>query len=146
MWGPHFHNRCMKNTGHPTKKFQNYKKINNPHMFHQKNHSSGQLSTDTISFKASQPTKAGDDISLIVSTKKKHFLSKVSEKYTLQKRANTPSDALKSQDIVINEVIETITTKNNHTNRTEPLHKAADKEDLLSLFDQYFDLMSTTSD
>ena len=28
--GPHFQSRCMKNKGHPSKKFQTYKKIDNP--------------------------------------------------------------------------------------------------------------------
>ena len=37
-------------------------------------------------------------------------------------------------------------THDNLTDRAEPVHKAADEEDLLNLFDQYSDLMSPSSD
>ena len=57
------------------------------------------------------------------------------------------SDAPKSQDVVINEVMETIImTNNSHTDRTEPVQKAADEEYLLSFLDQYSNLMLSTSD
>ena len=36
----------------------------------------------------------------------KHFLFKIGEKYTLQKKSKTPSEPPKSQDGVINEVME----------------------------------------
>ena len=69
------------------------------------------------------------------------------EKYSLQMKLNNLSNVSKSPDIAINEVMQAITsTTGNHTDRTEPIHEAADKEDLLSLFDQYSDLVSPTSD
>ena len=58
-------------------------------------------------------------------------------------RSQTLFDVTKSEGIGINEVMETIPmTNDNYTDRTEPVHEAADEEDLLSLFDQYSDLMS----
>ena len=56
------------------------------------NHNSGQSPTGPISFQASQQIKVGDDISLSVN-KIKHFLSKIGEKYSLQKKSNTLSNA-----------------------------------------------------
>ena len=77
----------------------------------------------------------------------KHFLGEISEKYTLPKKSNTPLDTPKSQEVAINEVMETITkTNDNDTDRTEPVHKTTNEDDLLSLFDQYSELMSPTSD
>ena len=37
-------------------------------------------------------------------------------------------------------------TNDKHTDRRETVHKAADEEDLLNLFDQNSDLLSPTSD
>ena len=69
------------------------------------------------------------------------------EKYTLQKKSNTPTNITKSQEVAVNEAMETITsTHDSHTDRTEPLLEVADKEDLLSLFDQYSYLMSLNSE
>ena len=71
---------------------------------------------------------AVDDISLSVDTRK-HFLSKIGERYALQKKSNIKFDAPKSQGVLINEVTKTITmTNDNHTDRTEPVHKAADED------------------
>ena len=43
--------------------------------------------------------------------------------------------------------METITlTHNSHTDRAEPLHDAADEENLLTFFDQYSNFMSPNSD
>ena len=48
---------------------------------------------------------------------------------------------------LVKKVMETITsTHHSHTDRVEPLHKAANEEDLLSLFNQPTDLMSPNSD
>ena len=75
------------------------------------------------------------------------LLGKIGEKYTCQKKSNTLSGIPKSQENVLNEVMEIITlTHDSHTDRAEPLHETADEEDLLSLFDQYSDLMSPNSD
>ena len=82
---PHFQHRCTANTGHPTNKFPKYKKVNNPQMFCQKNHNSDHFHTGTISFQASQQIREGDDVLLSVNTIK-HFLGKIGEKYTLQKK------------------------------------------------------------
>ena len=77
----------------------------------------------------------------------KHFLSEIGEIYTLQKKSNTPSDISKSQEFAINKVKETITSRDdNHTDRAKPLHDAAYKENLLSLFKQYSNLVSSNSD
>ena len=68
-------------------------------------------------------------------------------KTTPQKNSNNPSGAPKSQDIAINVIMETIPmTDDSHTDKTEPVHEAANENDLLSLFDQYFNLMSPTMD
>ena len=115
-----------KNEGHPNNNFQICKKINNSHKFCQMNPNKGQLHTGTILFQALQQIKASDGILFSVNTIR-CFLGKTAEKYTLQKKSNTLSDAPKSQDIVINEVLETITmTNDNHRDRSEPVHKAAD--------------------
>ena len=37
-------------------------------------------------------------------------------------------------------------TNDNHTDRTEPVHKTTNEDDLLGHFDQYSELMSPTSD
>ena len=92
--------------------------------------------TGTISFQALQQIKVVDDILLSVNTIK-HFLGKIAERCTLQKKSNSPSNAPMSQDIAIKKVMEPLFQKNeNYTDRTEPVHKAADEEDLPSLFDQ----------
>ena len=73
---------------------------------------------------------AGDDILLGVNIIK-HFLHKIGEKYTLQKKSNTTSDTPKSPDVAINEIMEPITiTNDNHTERTEPVHEAVDEDDV----------------
>ena len=65
----------------------------------------------------------------------KCFLGKIGETYTLQMKMNTTSVIPKSQEVAVNEVMETITLAHDSlTERTEPLHKAANEEDLLSLF------------
>ena len=67
----------------------------------------------------------------------KCFPGKIGEKYTLQKKTKTLSDSPKSQEVVINDVMETINlTHDSHTDRAEPVYEAADEENLLSLFDQ----------
>ena len=54
----------------------------------------------------------------------KCFLSKIGKKNTLQKKLKTPYDIPKSQEVAVNEVMETISlTQDNHTDRAEPLHK-----------------------
>ena len=125
MWvGLHFQNRWMESKCHHNNKVQNYKKINNSHKF---------LPTGTIYFQASQQIKPGDDILLSVS-KMKHFLSTIGEKYTLQKKSNTSSDAPNSQHFMLNEVTETIITMDDkQTDTAEPAHKSVD-EVLLSLW------------
>ena len=138
--------RCMENKDHPNNKFQNYKKIDNPEEFCQNKHATGQFPTGTLSLQASQPTKAGDKISLSVNTIK-HFLGKIGEKDALQKKSNTPSNTPMSPDVAINEVMETISmTNDNHTDKTEPVNKTVDEDDLLSLTDQYSEFISPTSD
>ena len=111
--------------GHPNNQFQNYKGIDNSHKFHQNNHNSCQFPTGTMSFQVSQQIKPGDDISFSVNTIK-HFRSRIGEKYALQKKTNTLWDATKLQDIVIHEVMETITMMND--NKIEQsVHEAADE-------------------
>ena len=132
-----------KNKSHHNNKFQNHKRINNPHKFCKISHNSGQFNIDTISFQASQQVKAGNEILLIGNTTKV-FLSKTGEKYTLQKKSNIPSNAPKTQDVAKNEVMETIImTNDSDTDCTEPVHKATDEQDLLNLFDQYCNLSLT---
>ena len=69
---------------HSINKFQNYKKPYNAHKIDKNIHSSSQFSTGALSFQLPQHVKPGDNISLNVNTNK-HFLSKLGEKYTLQK-------------------------------------------------------------
>ena len=60
------------------------------------------------------------------------------EKYTLQKKSNTPSDISTLHNIAVNEVIGMIIlTHDSNKDSTEPLNEAADTEDLLHLFNQY---------
>ena len=59
-----------------------------------------------LSFQESQQIKPGDDISLEVSTIK-HFLARLGEKYTLQKKSNLSPNASNSKDVLVNELIET---------------------------------------
>ena len=76
----------------------------------------------------------------------KHFVDKLYKMYTLQKKSST-SNPPKSQDVKVHEIVETITMKNDKQAEVqESVHKAAHKENLLCLFDQYSDLMSSTSD
>ena len=73
------------------------------------------------------------------------FLGRIGEKYILQMKSNTSSDNPNSQDVTVNEVMETITMMDNkQTDTTESVHKSADEEDLLNLFDHYSDLMLPT--
>ena len=99
-----------------------------------KYHNNGEFSTGSISFQASKQVKTDDGISLTTNTIK-CFLGKIGKNYFLQKKSNIPSDFPKSQEVVVNEVIETIIlTCNSLTDRAEPLYEATDEEDLLSLF------------
>ena len=135
----------MKNKGHSNTNFQNYKKSSNSHKCHQNNHKSGQFTAGTLSFQASQQIKPANDISLNASTIK-HFLNRIGEKYTLQKKLNTSSKASNSQDVTVKAVIETATANDDEQIDTvEPANNAPDKEDLPSLLDQYSDLMSSNS-
>ena len=79
----------MKNKGHPSNNFQNYKKINNSHKFCQKNYNSGQFPAGTLPFQASQQIKAVDDILMSVNIIN-CFLSKIGEKYYLTKEVKHP--------------------------------------------------------
>ena len=105
--GPHFQN-MSKNKCHSNNMLQNYKKAHNSHKFNENTHNSSQFPTLTLSFQASQQVQPGGDISLSVNTIK-HFLSKLSEKYTLQKKSTTPSDPAKSQNVTVNEIVEIVT-------------------------------------
>ena len=68
------------------------------------------------------------------------------EKYTIQEKLKTSLHASNSQDVTLSEIMETIPmTNDKQTDTAESAHKAAD-EDLLSLFDQYSDLMSSSWD
>ena len=101
--------------------------------------------TSSLSFQASQQIKPCEGNSLSVSTIK-HFLSRMGEKYTLQKMSNTSSDP-GSQDVTVNEAMEPITMMDDkQTDTAESAHKAANEEDLLSFFNQPSDLMSSSSD
>ena len=136
----------MKHKGHLNNNIQNYKKINSPDKIHQNEHTNGQFPIGIISFWASQPIKAGDDISFNVIIIK-HYFGKIGEKYTLWKSSNITSSTPKSPDIAINDVMETTTkTSNKHTDRTEPVHMVTDEDDLLSICDQYSKLMSPILD
>ena len=57
----------------------------------------------------------------------KHFLSRTGEKYTLQQKSNTSLDAPNSQDVTVNEVMETITMtydkQTQHSQHTKQLMK-----------------------
>ena len=108
--GPHFQKKWVKNKGHSNTSPRT-RKTNNSHKFHQNNCNSSTFTAGTLSFQASHQIKPGNDISLSVNTVK-HFLSRKGEKYTLQKKLNTSSDAPNSQDVMVNEVMETITTTN----------------------------------
>ena len=86
----------------------------------------------------------GDDISLSVNTIK-HFYGKLGEKYTFQKKSTTPSDPPKSQNLTVNEIVETITmTDDKLIDTLESLYKVVGEENLLSLFDQNSDWLSST--
>ena len=121
-------------------------KTNNSHKFFENNCNSSHFSTGTLSFHASQQIKPGDDISLSVDPIK-HFLGKSGERYTLQNKSNASPNSPKSQDVSANEITENITTTDDkQIDKTESVHKVLNEENLLSLFDQYSDLMSSTSD
>ena len=56
-------------------------------------------------------------------------------------------DIPKSEEAAVNEVMETnILTTDSHTDRAESSYEAADEEDLLSLCNQYSNLLSPNSD
>ena len=56
-------------------------------------------------------------------------------------------DPPKSQKVTVNEIVETITmTDDKQIDTAESVHKVADDKNLLSLFDQYSDLVCSTSD
>ena len=109
-------------------------------------HDNCQFPTGIISFQVSKQVKPGDDISSTANIIK-CFLGKIGKKYTFQKRSNTPSSIPKLQEIAVNKVMETITyTHNSQADRAEPSHVTVKGEDLFSLFNQYSNLISSTSD
>ena len=58
------------------------------------------------------------------------------------KKSTTLSDPTKSQNITVNKTVETIAmTDDKQIDTTESIHMAVDEENLLSLFDQYSDLI-----
>ena len=68
------------------------------------------------------------------------------EKYALQKKSNTSLDNPNSQDVMVNDVIETMTMTDDKKQTQWSQYTKQLMEDLLSLFNQYPDLMSSNLD
>ena len=81
--------------------------MDNPYKLQQNYHDNGLFPTGTVSFQATKQVKQSDDISSTVKMMK-HFLGKLGENYTLQKKSNTPFNIPK-EEVTVNGVMETIT-------------------------------------
>ena len=97
--GPHFQNSCRKNKGHLKKSFRITRKFTILTSFIKI------IILVVIFLQVLYPLQQikPDDTPFSVITIK-HFPSRIGEKYTLQKKSNTPSDALNSQDVMLNEI------------------------------------------
>ena len=103
----------------------------------------GQFPTEIISFQASNQVKLGDDISSTVQMIK-CFLSELGKNYTLQS-SNTQSNIPKQEVTVRFWRLSLWHTAAKQMDWSHP-YKTTDGEDLWSLFNQYYDLISPNPD
>ena len=85
-----------------------------------------------------QQIKSNNDISLSINTIK-CFLRDIGEKYSLTKKTDNSPEDLKSPEATVNESSETITSTDNDTNSKESTQESTNKDDLLNLFQQFYD-------
>ena len=119
---------------------QNYQGINNPQKFQSYRSNNNMFLQETYhSMLHSKSSLAMTHH--FASTLFKYFLGKIGKHSFKKKTGNPPKDS-KSSEATINEIMETITSKENDVNSKTPTQESTNEEDLLNLLSSTLTLPS----